>query len=50
MPPVILWAVGALGAAFAGRWLFKEARRVNAELHPGERAPVEEFATFRFEK
>ncbi len=43
MPPLILWAVGAIGAAFAGRWLFKEARRVNAELHPDGRAPVNEI-------
>jgi hypothetical protein len=34
MPPVILWALCAVGAAFAGRFLIKEARRVNAELHP----------------
>jgi len=34
MPPLILWAVGVVGAAVAGRWLFREARRVNAELHP----------------
>jgi hypothetical protein len=34
MPPVILWALCAVGAAFAGRFLLKEARRVNAELHP----------------
>ena len=42
MPPVILWAVGAIGAALAGRWLFKEARRVNAELHPQEGAQSRE--------
>ena len=34
MPPLILWALGALGAAFAGRWVYKESQRVNAELHP----------------
>jgi len=43
MPPLILWALGAVGAAFAGRWLYKEARRVNAELHPAEPPkPVDE--------
>ena len=43
MPPLILWALGAIGAAVAGRWLFKEARRVNAELHPSEPSkPVDE--------
>jgi hypothetical protein len=43
MPPVIVWALCAAGAAFAGRVLLRESRRVNAELHPdvperGERA------------
>jgi hypothetical protein len=33
MPPLILWALGVAGAAIAGRWLYKESRRVNAELH-----------------
>jgi uncharacterized iron-regulated membrane protein len=42
MPPLILWALGALGAAFAGRWIYKERRRVNAELHPEQQHPVEE--------
>jgi hypothetical protein len=34
MPPVILWALAAAGAAFAGHFLFRESRRVNSELHP----------------
>ncbi|MEA2930223.1 MAG: hypothetical protein QOG38_2651 [Hyphomicrobiales bacterium] len=34
MPPVILWMVGAIGAIAGGRWLMREARRINAELHP----------------
>jgi hypothetical protein len=38
MPPLILWALGAIGAAVAGRWLYRETQRVNAELHPEERA------------
>jgi hypothetical protein len=42
MPPLILWALGAVGAAFAGRFLYKEARRVNAELHPDQPAPADE--------
>jgi hypothetical protein len=42
MPPLILWALGAAGAALAGRWLYKESRRVNAELHPDARSPVDE--------
>jgi hypothetical protein len=32
MPPVILWALGAVGALVAARWAVREARRVNAEL------------------
>jgi hypothetical protein len=32
MPPVIMWVVGAVGAAVAAKWLAKEWRRVNAEL------------------
>ena len=48
MPPVILWALGAIGAAVVGRWLAKEARRVNAELHPEEQpTPVDERASAR---
>lgn len=39
MPPVILWALGALGAAVAGRWFVKESRRINDELHRDEQAP-----------
>jgi hypothetical protein len=34
MPPIILWALGAVGAAVIGRFVMKEARRINAELHP----------------
>ncbi len=36
MPPVIVWALGALGALLAGRWLVKEAKRINDELHPSD--------------
>jgi hypothetical protein len=36
MPPLIVWALGAIGAAVAARWLVKEVRRINAELHPSE--------------
>jgi len=34
MPPVILWAIGIVGAALASRVLYREAKRVNAVLHP----------------
>ena len=49
MPPLILWALGAVGAAFAGRWLYKESRRVNAELHP-EQPPVSEIEMGKLER
>ena len=32
MPPVIIFALGIVGAAALVRWCSKEARRVNAEL------------------
>jgi hypothetical protein len=41
MPPVILWALGALGAAVVVRLLVREGRRINAELHPDNRASVD---------
>jgi hypothetical protein len=34
MPPLILWVIGIAGAAVAGRWVYREGRRINAELHP----------------
>ena len=47
MPPVILWMLGAVGAVAAGRWLYREAQRINAELHPERSAPVDERASVR---
>ena len=47
MPPLILWALGVAGAAITGRWLYREARRVNAELHPEEQKPVDERGSAR---
>jgi hypothetical protein len=47
MPPVILWMLGAVGAVAAGRWLYREAQRINAELHPEQVAPADERATAR---
>jgi hypothetical protein len=41
MPPLILWALGAAGAAIVGRVLYRESQRVNAELHP-EAEPANE--------
>lgn len=37
MPPLILWAVGIIAAAIVGRFVYREAQRVNAVLHPDER-------------
>lgn len=34
MPPVLVAILGAVGAMLAAKWLMKEARRINAELHP----------------
>ena len=50
MPPLIIWALGAIGAAIAGRWLYKESRRVNAELHPEPRTPVDETPMRKLER
>jgi hypothetical protein len=41
MPPVVLWALGAIGATLVAKWLAREARRINAELHPEEPHPVD---------
>jgi hypothetical protein len=32
MPQVVFLVLGAVGAVLAGKWLVREARRVNAEL------------------
>jgi hypothetical protein len=48
MPPLILWALGAVGAAVAGRWLYREAQRINAELHPEQ--PVDELPAHKLER
>ena len=36
MPPVVLLILGGVGIVVAGRWLIRESRRINAELHPAE--------------
>jgi hypothetical protein len=38
MPPLIVWALGVVGAVALARLIVREARRINAELHP--RAPA----------
>jgi hypothetical protein len=42
IPPILGWALGAVGAALATKLLVSEWRRVNDELHPAE--PVREKA------
>jgi hypothetical protein len=42
MPPVIVFALGIIGAAAVGRWLYRESLRINAQLHPAEPAPIAE--------
>jgi hypothetical protein len=34
MPPLVLIAAGAVGVVAVARWLRRESRRINAELHP----------------
>jgi hypothetical protein len=46
MPPVILWALAAAGAAIVTRVLYRESQRINAELHP-EPEPASERNTAR---
>jgi hypothetical protein len=41
MPPLILWALGAAGAAIISRVLYRESQRINGELHP-EPGPANE--------
>jgi len=42
MPPVIVWAIGAVGAAYAIKLAKREWRRVNAELDRMKAQPVRE--------
>ena len=42
MPPLIVWALGVVGAMALARLIVREARRINAELHPSAPAPTEE--------
>jgi hypothetical protein len=44
MPPLIVWAVGALGGAAVVRWALREARRINSELEQAHLAQAAEAA------
>jgi hypothetical protein len=41
MPPVIIWALGAIGALVVGRWLAREAQRIQAGLRARDAEPVD---------
>ena len=34
IPPVLALTLGVIGSVAVARWIAKEARRINAELHP----------------
>jgi hypothetical protein len=42
MPPVVIWALGAAGAAVLVKFVMKEARRINGELDAARAARVPE--------
>lgn len=42
MPPVIIIVIGAAGAFAAGKWMAREFRRINAELHPESGAGMDD--------
>jgi hypothetical protein len=44
MPPIIIWTLGALGAAVLVKFAINEARRINAELDEVKGARVAETA------
>jgi hypothetical protein len=41
MPPLIVWALGVVGAMALARLIVREARRINAELHPATPASAD---------
>ena len=42
IPTVVVWALGAVGAAVLGKFIKNEWQRVNAELHPHNPPPAAE--------
>ena len=44
MPPLIVWALGVVGVVALARLIVREARRINAELHPATSAPSDRDA------
>jgi hypothetical protein len=53
MPPLIIWALGAIGAAVVARWAVGQARRLKGELAAdgsgpgGERSEPEPVVTLK---
>jgi hypothetical protein len=45
IPPLVKWALAALGGAAAVRWAVREIRRVNAEIDRVKAAPAMDAAT-----
>jgi hypothetical protein len=39
IPPLLVLTLGVVGSFAVARWLAREARRINATLHPRETAP-----------
>lgn len=44
IPPLVIWALGALGVTAAARMLVREHRRINEELEAARRSTVTEQA------
>jgi hypothetical protein len=49
IPPLVIWAIGVVGAAALARFVKSEWQRVNAELHPreGDRVDRRRIPTLR---
>ena len=50
MPPLIVWALGVVGAVALARLIVREARRINAELHPAAPASGDQDAAVTLER
>jgi hypothetical protein len=41
MPPLVVWALGAVGAFVVAKWLAREAKRIGAAVNPHDRAATD---------
>jgi hypothetical protein len=41
MPPLIVWALGAVGTFVVAKWVAREAKRVSAAVRANERAAMD---------